>query len=86
LVSRTAAAGESAIGGHAEAGIHSSGAQWDAQSWGAALALSGLAGTAQDSLAAPLTVSFLGSMAGATSETVTLRNFTVLRYPAQQNP
>ena len=86
LVSRTSAAGETALGGRAEAGINSSAVQWDAQSWGAALALAASAGTAQDSLAAPLTVSFLGSMAGATSETITLRNFTVVRYPAQQNP
>jgi hypothetical protein len=86
LVSRAAAAGETALGGNADAGINTNGAQWRVESWGAVLALAASAGTAQDSLAAPLTVSFLGSMGGATSETVTLRNFTVIRYPAQQNP
>ncbi len=86
LVSRMAVAGETTLGGNADAGINTSGAQWHIQTWGAVLGLAASAGTAQDSLAAPLTVSFLGSMAGATSETVTLRNFTVVRYPAQQNP
>jgi hypothetical protein len=31
-------------------------------------------------------VSFLGRMAGSTGDTVTLRNLTVVRYPAQLNP
>jgi len=34
----------------------------------------------------PLTISLLGKMNATTSETVTLRNFTVIRYAAQQNP
>ena len=29
---------------------------------------------------------FLGRMADSTADTVTLRNLTVVRYPAQQNP
>jgi hypothetical protein len=86
LVSRAAGAGEPAAGGHVEAAIHAGGAQWRVQSWGAALAVAASAGTAADSLAAPVTVSFLGRMTGAAAETVTLRHFTVLRYPAQQNP
>ena len=86
LVSRSAAAGETAAGGRAEAGIDASGAHWRVESWGATLAFAASAGSASDSLAAPLTISFLGRMAGSTSETVTLRNLTVVRYPAQQNP
>jgi len=31
-------------------------------------------------------VSLRGQMAGTTSDTVFLRNFTVIRYPAQTNP
>jgi hypothetical protein len=86
LTSRAAAAGETVAGGRADAAVHSSGAQWNVQSWGSGLTLAASAGTAADSLAASITVAFLGGMSEATSETVTLRNFTVLRYPARQNP
>jgi hypothetical protein len=50
------------------------------------LAASFSAGSAGDSIAAPITVALDGRMAAATSDTVTLRNFTVIRYPAQANP
>ncbi|HEX8986152.1 MAG TPA: hypothetical protein VF767_11980, partial [Bryobacteraceae bacterium] len=86
LVSRTAAAGEAAVSGQAGAGVHTSGAQWSVQSWGASLGFAASAGAAADSLASSITVSFLGRMSGATTDTVTLRNFTVLRDPVQQNP
>ncbi len=86
LVTRSAAAAESVVTGRAEAGVHAGGAQWNVQSWGTALSLAVGAGNATDSLAAPLTVDFLGRMAWATTETLTLRNFTVIRYPAQANP
>ena len=33
-----------------------------------------------------MTVSFLGQMASSTSDALALRNFTVIRYPAQANP
>jgi len=86
LVSRSGVAGEAATGGRAEAGIDSSGAHWRVESWGATLAYAASAGSASDSLAAPLTVTFLGRLSASTSNTVTLRSLTVLRYPAQQNP
>ena len=86
LVSRSGVASETAVGGRAEAGIDSSGAHWRVESWGATLAFAASAGSASDSLAAPLTVTFLGRMSASTSNTVTLRSLTVVRYPAQQNP
>ncbi len=86
MVSRSATAAEGLAGGRVDVGVHSSGAQWRVESWGSVLAHATSAGTAFDSLASPLTISFLGRMAGSTSETVTLRNLTVVRYPAQQNP
>jgi hypothetical protein len=86
LVSRGVLSSETAVTGKADAGIYSGGAQWSLQSWGAGLALAASTGSASDSVSAPLTVSFLGRMASATAETVTLRNMTVIRYPAQQNP
>lgn len=86
LVARSAAAGETAVTGRADAGVHASGSQYGVQSWGPALAAAFAAGTAPDSLAGTIVVSFLGKMAGTTTDTVTLRNFTVVRYPGQQNP
>jgi hypothetical protein len=86
LASRSGAAGESRIAGKASAGVHSTGAQWDSQSWGTSLTLVASVGNAADSLASQLVIDFLGQMASSTADTVTLRNFTVTRYPAQANP
>jgi hypothetical protein len=86
MASRTAAAAETVVTGRASAGVHTSGAQWQIESWGASLAFAAGAGAATDTLASSITVAFLGRMATTTSETVTLRNFTVVRYPVQVNP
>jgi hypothetical protein len=86
MMSRTAPADETAIAGRADAGVNSGGAQWNAESWGSSLSLAATTGSAPDSYTSPLTVSFLGQMTSATSDSVTLRNFTVIRYPAQSNP
>lgn len=86
IVSRAAAASDALVAGRAEAAVHAGGAQWAAQSWGTSLSFAASLGTAGDSLASPLVVDFLGRMAAGTSDTVTLRNFTVIRYPAQANP
>ena len=86
ITSRAAGAGDHYIGGHADAGVHSGGAQYDVQSWGNSLVLGGGTGNASDSLGSALVVGFLGRMATSTSETVTLNNFTVIRYPAVLNP
>jgi hypothetical protein len=57
------------------------------ESWGAALAIAAGAGSASDSLASALVIDFLGKLSGVVSgNSVTLRNFTVVRYPAQANP
>ncbi len=86
VVSRSGTATETATGGGVDAGIDSSGARWRVESWGTALAFAAAAGSAPDSLAAPLTITFLGRMSASTANTVTLRSMTVVRYPAQQNP
>jgi len=86
LLTRSAGAVESLVAGKADAGVHAQGAQWNVQSWGATTSLAAAAGSAPDSLAAPLTVDLLGRMALATTETVSLRNFTLIRYPTQTNP
>jgi hypothetical protein len=86
LVSRSSGSLETVVSGRVDAAVHSSGQQLSAQSWGATLTMQSLAAATNESLTAPLTISLLGKMNATTSETVTLRNFTVIRYAAQQNP
>ena len=86
MVTRSAVKEASKVAGRAEAGIHAGGAQWSVQSWGTALALAADVGQASDPLTSPLTIDLLAHMDAVTTETVTLRNFTVVRYPAQANP
>jgi len=85
ILARTASASDSHIEGQAEAGVHSDGAQWSVLSWGNSLPLSAGTGDAADSLGTALVVDFRGRMTTGTSETIALRNFTVVRYPAQIN-
>lgn len=86
LVSRGGGASESMVSGKADATVHSGGAQLSALTWGATLTLQSLVVASSESLSAPLTIDFLGKMNAVSGEAVTLRNFTVVRYPAQQNP
>jgi len=86
IVSRSGGATDSRVAGYAEFGVHLAGAQWNTQSWGSALALAAGIGDSVESLSAPLVIDLLGRMASNTTETITLRNFTVIRYPAQANP
>ncbi len=87
VVSRTAASTETYISGRIDAGVHDAGAQWSVESWGASLAFTASAGSASDTLSFSLMVDFLGRMtSGGGSDTLTLRSFSVIRYPAQANP
>ena len=86
VLARIGALSESRLTGKAEVGVHADGAQFSVQSWGSNLALEAAAGEANDPLAIPIAVDFLGRMEATTTDTVTLRNFTVVRYPAQANP
>jgi hypothetical protein len=83
MVDRATPALEAMIAGSAGAGIYSGGAQLRAETWGATSSYTVAVGTATDSIVSPLTIDFQVKMLQATSETVSLRNFTVVRYPAQ---
>jgi hypothetical protein len=86
VASRTGGATEGLLAGHTSFGIYGSGQAWDTQTWGTALSSATNAGTAGENTAQAVRVSLRGQMAGATSDSVFLRNFTVIRYPAQTNP
>jgi hypothetical protein len=79
-------AGETAFTGRSSFGILGSGQAWNTQSWGNSFVLATAAGSAAENSSLSLTIGFRGSMAAATSDVVTLGNFTVIRYPAQANP
>lgn len=85
-LSRAAAAGDTAVSGRLAFGIYVGAQSYDAQSWGSALGFAAGVGNTTENSSVNLTVSFQGKMASATTETVVLRNFTVIRYPAQSNP
>jgi hypothetical protein len=80
MVTRDVTAAESFIAGRADAAVGASGMQLSAQSWGTTLALGATAGAAANSLSAPLTITFSGNLAQPAGDSLTLTNFTVLRY------
>jgi hypothetical protein len=83
LVSRSAAAPVSLATGQASVGIYTADSQWNVQSWGSSgLGLAADSGTTTESLSNPITVDFRGWMAASASDSVTLRNYTVVRHPA----
>jgi len=79
---RSAAASSTLISGRASLGIHAGGEQWSTQSWGPGSSLAAEAGAAAENLNVTLPVDFRGHMASPATETLTLRNFSVVRYPA----
>jgi len=86
ILSRATSASETAVAGNLGFGIASSTQPWNGQSWGSSLSFAAAVGSATVNTAQNLTISFLGDMAGTTTDTVSLSNFTVIRYPAQSNP
>jgi hypothetical protein len=87
ILSRTVTAADTGFAGILDFAIGGSGTQqWSGQSWGSSLAFSAALGAAGANTTLSLTISFLGQMSGSTSDTLTLSNFTVVRYPAQVNP
>ena len=86
VFSRASVAAETALAGHIAFGLGAGTQSWDAQSWGNSFSLANAVGSASADITQSLTVSFRGQMASATSDSIGLSNFTVLRYPAQVSP
>ncbi len=84
VVKRGGAVSDALISGWAEAGAGASACQVSVQTWGTVLGLSAAVLNAYDLLSFPLVLAFQGQMSATTTDTVTLRNFTVVRYPATQ--
>jgi hypothetical protein len=87
ITSRGGTAAESILAGKTDAGIYGSGAQWRTETSGTLTAFALTAGAAPDSTASPITIAFQAQFSSAAgAEIVALRNYTVIRYPAQFNP
>jgi hypothetical protein len=84
LAIRNAPVSETFVSGWAEAGCNTAACQMSVQSWGTLLSFAAGVQNAYDSLSFPLVLAFQGQMAATTTDTVTLRNFSVVRYPATQ--
>jgi hypothetical protein len=80
ILQRDAGAGDSLVTGRANAAILAAGAELDSQSWGTVLPFSASVASAADSYTSGLTIDFQGMLA-QTGDTLTLANYTVVRYP-----
>jgi hypothetical protein len=80
VLARNAPAVDTQATGRAEAALTSAGAQLSHQSWGTSLAFAAGVGKSTDDYSAGLTVDFRASTVQS-GETVTLKNFTVVRFP-----
>jgi hypothetical protein len=86
VLARSANAVETALVGRVGVGLGSATQSWSVQSWGNTLGFSVGAGTATQNILQNLTIYFYGNVSTASSDTIGLSNFTVIRYPAQINP
>ena len=86
ILARAGTAADGVLGGKVSLGLDAAGQAWQSQTWGTSSGQVVGAGSAFENIANNLTLSFFGQMPSATADSVTLRNFTVVRYPAQSNP
>ncbi len=80
VFTRDGAASDTRVAVKADAGLHSSGAQWSFQSWGSTLVFNAGVGTAADDFMAGLTLDIQGKLAAA-GDTLLLRSYSVVRVP-----
>jgi len=87
VMTRNVASSETVLSGRVTFGIYASSLeQWDSQNWGSSAAFQSGAGSAGEDTTQPLRIDFRGQMAASGTDNVILRNFSVVRYPAQTNP
>ena len=79
ILARSGATQDAAVTGRAEAGVAATGAEISTESWGTVLPF--LPGILSSPAQAGLPVNFRAALATAGSDTISLTNYTVLRYP-----
>jgi hypothetical protein len=83
ILSRSGLSSETRTNGVARFGVYAQDqTQYDVESWGLGSTLAYLSGNATDSTAGSIIIDLRGRMSNNTSDTLTLRNYTVVRYPA----
>jgi hypothetical protein len=85
LLTRSGNSTDTVMAGRADAIATTSGTQWSGSSWGSVTAFAVSAGITSDNFAGPVTVTFSGRMNAAGTDSLTLRNYAVIRYPAVSN-
>ena len=73
---------EAIVTGHGDASIGTGGTNLDMQTWGAVLPFAAGVASASNALGALIKVDFQVGISAAGTDSVTLQNYTVLRYPA----
>lgn len=86
VLQRTAGINDGTISGSADAAISSGATVVAGQSYGTVLIALPAFANAADSLASNLTIAFTAALSAAGTDSVSLVNYTVLRYPAIANP
>jgi len=81
LATRNLTATETNMAVRFSVGVHTANTVYGAETWGASSAGVRTAGAIVANYAVPLTIDFLGSLETAGGDGVTLRNYTVIRYP-----
>lgn len=82
MVSRGAEAAEALVTGRGEAGLSADGAQLSVQTWGTTLPVAAAVAAGQDATGDAVTIDFRGWLSTPGTDSVKLRHFTVVRYPA----
>lgn len=86
VVARSASSSESRLTGQTDFSVFGTNQLWDSQTHGTTLSLSTTTGSAVEDTSQAVTVSFRGQLTSSSADSLALRNFTVIRYPAQSNP
>lgn len=86
VVARSAGNTETRLSGQTDFSIYGGNQTWDSLTWGSTLTQTVTSGNAAENTSQEIVVTFRGQLTATASDTVALRNFTVIRYPAHANP
>jgi hypothetical protein len=86
VFSRSLSAAETGVSGETNVGVQSAGAYWNSHWFGPQTVFGNSMGSAGDSIAGTIAIVFRAQTISGTAESMSLRNFAVIRYPAQSNP
>ena len=86
VVARSLASTDTRFNGKTDYSLYGTDQVWDSQTWGSTANMALVGGSAVEDTSQSVTIQFRGQMLSAGADSVSLRNFTVLRHPAQTNP